>query len=346
MTPLNGRSLCEINNILFTTGDVLIDANGEYASQLIVFKTVQTIKYFHVYFSVVGNAGDVMVSLKSINDTALPSVPNAILGAGNSAYGTATISAAGWYRIQLNTNYTTTVGEKCFLVVEHTNFQAGDSLTIGGSALRQTMSNLYKYNYLGGVGTATNGTICFALEDSVGVFLKYFVEWSGYITTLTVDNTTTPDEVGNVITLQRRHTIYGAEFVGDIDGAVNIVLYYAATSVSFSIVANRRLNANAGINRGLFATPYTADVNESYRLSILPTSATAGTFRDYTYPTGYEVAVKTALFGSDVSISKTTRKSAGAWTDDSTKVVGVVPIISQIDIGGTMLSMGMNGGVQ
>lgn len=331
MTPLNGRSLCEINNILFTVSDVLIDANGEYASQLIVFKTVQTIKYFHVYFSVVGNAGDVMVSLKSINDTALSSVPNAILGAGNSAYGTATISTAGWYRIQLNTNYTTTVGEQCFLVVEHTNFQAGDSLTVGGTAIRQTMSNLYKYNYVGGAGTTTNAAIAAAFEDSSGVFVPYYVESSFYVTSLSVDNSTTPDEVGNVITLQRRHTIIGVEFVGDIDGAVDIKLY-AGSTLTASMVANRRLNANAGINRHLFSSTYTADVNETYRVAVLPTSATTGTYRDYTYPTSYESAVKTNLFGSDVSISKTTRKSAGAWTDTSTKVCGVVPIISQIEI--------------
>lgn len=331
MTPLNGRSLCEINNILFNTGDILIDANGEYSSQLVTFKTAQTIRYFHVYFSAVANAGDVQVSLKSINDTALPSVPNAILGVGNTAYGTATVNAAGWYRIQLNTDYTTTVGEQCFLVVEHSNFQAGDSLTVGGAGVRQTMSNLYKYYYLGGAGTATNGTICAAFEDSSGVFVPYYIEQPGYITSLSVDTGTTPDEIGNIITLQRRHTIIGIEFVGDVDGAVDIKLY-AGSTLTASMVANRRLNANVGINRHLFSSSYTAGVNESYRVAVLPTSATTGTFRDYTYPTGYETAVKTAHFGADCSISKTSRTDAGAWTDDATKVCGVVPIISHIDI--------------
>lgn len=332
LTALNSRTLTDVNNILFSTADVLIDANGEYASQLITFLESKILRYIHVYFSTVANAGDAMVSLKSINDTALPSVPNAILGASNTAYGTATISAAGWYRIQLNTDYTTTAGEQCFLVVEHTNFQTGDSLTIGGSAVRQTVSSLYKYYYLGGAGTASNGTIAAGLEDSSGVFIKYMVPSSGYITTLSPASNTDPDEIGNLITIQRRHTIIGVEFVGDIDAAVDAVLYYAATSMSVSMVANRRLNANAGINRFYFATPYTAEVNESYRLVLKPTTTSTITARDYTYPSSYEAAAKTAIFGSDVSISKTTRVDAGSWTDDATKVVGIVPIIGSIEI--------------
>jgi hypothetical protein len=319
------------NNFLYTVNDQLVDANTEYVTQLIIFKESKTIRYVHVYFSAVANAGDVRVSFQGINDTALPSVKDGtILGVGNSAYGTATISAAGWYRIQLNTDYTPAMGDMCFLCNEPTNFQAGDSYTIGGSSVRLAINNLYKHYSSTGV-FAANAIMSYALESTDGTFILCDLPNPCYITSLTVDNTTTPDEIGNVFILPTRCTIIGAKFMGDLDGACDIKLY-GTTTKTFSTVANRRYNANVNSGEAIFTSEYIVEANETFRMSILPTTATAGTVRDYTYPTSYESAVKTMFFGSDVTINKTSRKSAGAWTDDSTKVVGIVPLISDIEI--------------
>lgn len=331
LTTLLGRPISEINTCLFTTNDFLIDANGEFGSQIIAFWESKPIRYIHIYFSTVGNTGDVMVSLKSINDGSLPSYPDAILGSGNSAYGTASISTSGWYRIQLSSDYTPAMGEECFFVAGNTNFQSGDSLTVGSASVRQTVSNLYRNTYLGSTYSAGNQLIAFALESTDGTFLNYSIKNPCYITSLSVDTSTTPDEIGNVCTAQRDHTVIGVEFVGDVDGAVD-VKFYGLSTLTASVVVNRRINANVGITRKYFSSAYNATAGESYRVSVLPTSTTTGTYRDYTYPTGYEAAVKANLFGSDVIINKTTRKSGGTWTDDATKVCGVMPVISNINI--------------
>jgi hypothetical protein len=318
------------NLFLQTASDVLIDANTEYCNQLVIAKEATAIRYIHVYFVTVANAGDVRVSLQGINDTALPSVANStILGAGNSAYGTATISAAGWYRVQLNTDYTPAVGDMFFVCIEPTNFQAGDSYTVGGQAERLSVQNVYRHYSSGGVfgGNQINDV---GLESASSTFIAFDLCNPSYITTLAVDNTTTPDEFGNVITLPYRCVISGVSVIGDLDGACNILLY-GTTTKTYSHVANRRYNANINHLQFLFSSSYTAEVNETIRLSVLPTSATSSGMRDYTYPTSYETIAKNLIFGN-ITISKTSRKSAGAWTDDSTKVVGIWPIISQIEI--------------
>jgi len=325
------KALDSDNNFLYTINEQLIDASTEYVTQLIIFKESKAIRYFHVYFSAVANAGDVRVSFQGINDTTLPSLMNGtILGVGNSAYGTTTISAAGWYRIQLNTDYTPAIGDMCFLCVEPTNFQTDDSYTVGGSLVRTSIHNLYKHYSAGGV-SASNAIVSYALESTNGTFVLCDLPNPCYITLLTVDTSTTPDEFGNVFTFPTRCKIIGARFIGDLDRACDIKLYGTVTK-TFSTVANRRYNANVNVGTAIFTSEYVVEANETFRMSILPSSSTSVTVRDYTYPTSYESAVKTMLFNSNVTISKTSRKSAGVWTDDATKVVGIVPIISEIEI--------------
>jgi len=325
--PLIGRK-----NIGQAQGNTILDANGEYCAQLLIALETGTIKYFHFCVDTVTNAGDFKISLCAVDDTSQPSIPGAILGVGNSAYGTITISTTGWKRLQLTSNYTFTKGDQFFVKIEHTNFQTGDSIKFSNNAIAPSLEQVnYFLTYLGSVLSASViVSLSIGLETVLGTFLNTIC-WPTTTNNFTLKTSDTPDEIGNLISLSYKHRICGASFIMDIDYACNIVLYGSSTK-TYSLIANRRGNVNITIGDVYFADPYTAGANESYRLSMLPTENNAVAIRDMTFPTSYETLAKAAVLPVGCSISKTYRTDAGAWTDDATKIASIFPIIDQIEI--------------
>jgi len=308
-------------------GLITLDANGEYAAQLSVSLDGKTIRYIHIYVATVSNPGDFQISLKAIDDTPQPSVPGAILGVANSAYGNITISTTGWKRIQLTTDYTPAIGEQFFVDITPTNFQAGDSIAIGNNSMRG--NDQIHYYIANGVSNPAILLIC-ALESTDGTFSKIPVIPALNIAT-NIKTSSTPDEVGNIITLPYKHRVIGAVFILDVDYATDIILYGSST-LTASLIANRRQSTGVDLGKIYFSSSLIIDANVSYRLAIKPKEDNNIGVRSFIFPTTYETESKKIIMSTTCTISKTSRTDAGAWTNDSTMIYCIAPIIDQIGI--------------
>lgn len=323
---------------------ITLDADGEYASMLIKVLESKEVKYLHYRVTTVTVAGDVEAALCAIDTSLAPAFPNAILGVGNSAYNTSTVSTTGWKRVLLSTAYTPAVGDKLFMRLKMVNFDAGN-IKFGYSITVHPYDHLnYSLTYLGAAYTADSQSyLAIALECTDGTFLKISSSPMYSIGT-SLNSASAADEMGNLISLPYKHRIIGAQLSIDLDNACDIVLYNGGTS-TISLNANTRNGIQRLPGREYFATPITINANTSYRLVYKPTTTSNIGIGESEFPTSFEAACKTSILQGG-SVSKTSRADAGAWTDTTTSIVNISPIIDQIDVGGVMLTRGLNGGLQ
>jgi hypothetical protein len=149
---------------------------------------------------------------------------------------------------------------------------------------------------------------------------------------LTVNTGTTPDEVGNVITARYGCRVIGVVLNIDNDYAVDVVLYYGASTYTVSLVANERANVTNGQLEVYFTQAIDIKKGDSYRIAVKPTTSSSITAYDYTFPTSFESIAKSKYFADEI-ITKTSRSDAGGWTDDATKFVSALPIITGYNYG-------------
>jgi hypothetical protein len=309
---------------------ITLDADGEYFSQLVKFLESKEIKYLHYRVTTVTTAGDVEAALCEIDSSLAPAFPNAILGVSNSAYNISTVSSTGWKRVQLSTNYTPAVGDKCFFRTKMVNYVAGN-IKVGSSATIHPYDHTtYTLSYLGGAYAADSQVYqACAFEATDGTFLRTSSP-PMYSANRAFSSSSTPDEVGNLISLPFKHRIIGAQLSIDVDNACNIVLYNGGTS-TISMIANVRNGTQRYPGREFFSTPITINANTSYRLVYKPTTTSNIGIGDSEFPPSYEAACKSSIL-QGASVSMTSRTDAGAWTDTATAIINISPIIDQIDL--------------
>jgi len=309
----------------------VLDNTGEYCSQLVTIHESLTIKYIHFYVTSVTTAGDVIASLNAVNSTSQPAIPGDILGSGNSAYATATISAAGWKRLELTSPLSVSSGDRVFIKIGSYNFVAGSYRIANVSSNLFYDNGNYHLTNLGTVDASATNRLCILLESTTGLMIGCTaIPFSS--TALTVNTGTTPDEVGNLITAKYGYDVVGAYVHSDIDAAYDIIMYYDGSTYSKSMSENERAAVTSNPFTVYFADKIHVIKGSTYRLVIKPTTTTSITFYECLFPTSYESLVLTNYFSGE-TIVKTSRSDAGSWTDDSTKLTTILPIISGIDYG-------------
>lgn len=182
---------------------------------------------------------------------------------------------------------------------------------------------------------------------------------SASITNLTVDTGTTPDEIGNVIIPNVPMTIHGlgafvrlqttsadAELIlyDDTDTQLGVITLDAQTHVLDNTSNQYRIHVSDGMDRVLTA-------GATYRIAFKPTTLGDTNIGELRFA---DTIDRKIFLGSQDQVNttpildmyKTSRSDAGAWTDDTARIIGCWPIIKDFSSGGgLMLHPGMNGGL-
>lgn len=160
----------------------------------------------------------------------------------------------------------------------------------------------------------------------------------------TINNGTTPDELGNKISIPFGARCSGLWMNGDFDGDFDVVLYDSADVLVASHSHDKDVRATTGNCYGyyMFATPATLIAGGMYRAVMKPTTATV---TKVFYVDVVAAALMNALpFGSN--IISTSRTDAGAWTDLNTQRYLMGLILDQIELGNMLVHPGMAGGMR
>jgi len=151
--------------------------------------------------------------------------------------------------------------------------------------------------------------------------------------TATFSSSSTPDEIGNAITIPFNCKVKGVRSRFDQDWNCDIILYdtdWVTVLGTIHTYTNLPSDTNAQLAFWLFSSEITLSAWSTYRLVLQPTSATSIAVQFFDF---HSAAARNQLsFWS--SIKYTTAKNPsgiGSWTDTTTRIANLGLIIGQID---------------
>ncbi len=324
----------------FNAISAIMDAPGE--RQGVVFQITQAgdIATVYLYSRTAGTADTVKVSLQSVSTSSgLPT--GTILGATNSAYGTALINAGmTWFTVTLGEVATVTAGQWVAIVIEWNSYNSGNisfynTFGINNSALSGYYS-VSDVTATPGTWVKGNATIAYCLSlcyaYSGGVFkINGNAPFGGcHGTATSISSATTPDEAGNYFQVPVKMRAYGAWLYGDLDGDGTISLLDASNNVlsSVSIDPDYRGATSYVLNKYILSTPVTLSTGTWYRLIY-----SGGTVASTLYYIYAPSAAGMGIYDGGTLCYATSRVDGGAWTNVNTTRQQIGLLIDQFDDG-------------
>jgi hypothetical protein len=238
----------------------------------------------------------------------------------------------GFY-VTMGSNRTVAKDELCSLVVEFNSYVAGNLNLLGRYALNP-VSRVAEYYLTQKDGTWTKDKIkqpAFSIEYSDGSYA--WLPWSspsGDITTTTFNSGSTPDEIGNKITLPFPATCIGLWAYVDGDNAFDLVLYDDSDTARMTISMDSDVRAATACQRYERYASSTWDIpkDTAYRVMIKPGASNI---------TAYDqdlvaAAAQDQMIGGQ-NVLKSSRTDAGGWTDDTSNRIPCGLILGAFDDG-------------
>ena len=306
------------------TSVFLLNAASEAAALIANVPKTGTIDRLRFYAAVTTNAtvqGEVQTVTSS---TGNPS------GTPVGTQGTVTTSGTGWYEITLGTGASVTQGEVYAFIVRQPSSSAGDMTVYASNAYWPT-NRPYGALFASGSWAKSYYTplIMVRYNDGTWVELQHLVG-AHQITTDDVSQSTTPvDETGNRIDMVGTARVVGAEFFTNTwGGAFSVCFFDGSTEQEAKVVAPNISAAPSTLVRWAiyFQSSYTMTNGGVYRLTIRPTDTTSRPILRYNFDSN----VIKPLGGM---MKRTSRENLGAFSDTDGAMMGIVPIIDQIDNG-------------
>lgn len=228
-----------------------------------------------------------------------------------------------------------TKGDYVCCVIEFVTFVAGDSIGFLRPDSRYDQGFPTEVKHNGTVwqkGTQSPGAVGFLLryDDGSVEMVTNQIHLTG-ASTLTYNNGSTPDEIGNLFTLPFTCRLTGGwwRLALTAGAAFDQVLYGPDGSVISTIsVDNDHMSGAAGPSVQLIFSDNPVIVGGiPYRISVKPTSATNVTIYSADFSSS---AYRTPTIWNG-AFQKTSRTDAGAWTEDSAKIICGGLLISHLD---------------
>lgn len=252
---------------------------------------------------------------------------------GGSAITSWTPAATGWNWVTLSTPATANAGDFCAVRIypggtppDGSNNVTISSQVLGGSAASGTEPYPKTIFYDSG-WNARVGPAGIACQYSGGEIIGFSVEDRGGIN---INIGTTPDEVGNLFTVPVNCTICGARMgLSNLANGTtfDLNLYDNGGSLLASMaMSDEDFLSNARII-DLYFDPVNLTAGSNYRLVIEGTAVGVSTTPVELI---FDAAADRLCLSDGVRYQKTERTDAGAWTDTSTRIVLISPIISDI----------------
>lgn len=305
--------------------------NSTTAKQASIFRVPKSGNVHKIGFNLaaVTTAGAPNIQLQTVDaTTGLPT------GTGYAASSATNFTpAAGWNEVTLGADVAVTAGDEIAIVIAANG--GASSFTV--NMLTDTIwSGGYPFCARFSAGSwakrAKRPVMALIYDDATcGQVLDNFPITS--ITAATFNSGSTPDERALKFVAKWPMRVAGVWVFADGDGDFSVKLYDTdGTTVLGTITTDKdiREGTNEDTYFLRFTTPITLVVNSTYRLSILPTSATNMTMYEFVFPSA--AAMDACELGQNWSQSQ--RTDAGAWTDNTlTRPIGVGLMIDKFDDG-------------
>jgi hypothetical protein len=309
----------------FSFLDTVIDASGEKVG--FVFQAPKSGVLHGFEFRLAGSppvaANGLRLSFRNMDPASL----GADLSTTLAYRTTGAISAVGWIRTDIMTDdgtdtgtpLTVTRGQKVACLIEFENFTAGDTCTMRNLSCH-TVGSLHTIAHIGGTWTGSSASSPIAaLKYQDGTYPSLggnIYPISSGTSSYSLSSSTTPDELAMRFSFPTDVLIGAAWVRVDLDADMDLILYDGADNVieSISILSIHR-GANLGvIMEYVFTQPRRISANETYRLSLKPTTTTNSTVYCYTadQPEMLELLEGGALW------ALSSRTDGGDWADSST----------------------------
>lgn len=321
----------------------VIDADGE--GHGVVFSCPRAESISKIGFATgVLTTGDAntLIRLEDLDGSVTPAIPNGLIAAGASGLVNMNASNA-WFEATLTTPYPGSSGQQMAATITR---QAGGTLNtqIRGVNFETNLTTSLPYSVqkVGGGGWTGGLSLvsCMALSFSGNYFAVPGVWPLTAITASAINNTTTPDVIGNVWVPRFRCRVIGFYVWIDMDGPIEIKFYNldgVTVLAQSSTNDNKRASTGPGIqflplNSSLGPTSITPTVGGTYRIGVEPRSAVNTTVYDFTvnspsimdcFELGQNMYLTTAKDPSGV----------GSWTNTTNRRCWVGVIVDQLDDG-------------
>lgn len=240
--------------------------------------------------------------------------------------------------VTLGTDRTVVQGDWVSVVIGYSSYVAGSmSLGVAGTSNRGSFSHLYTTAW----ARQVKAPIC-ALEYSDGsIYPIQGVYPPGAYSYASVSSTTTPDEIGNAITLEFQAVALGAYFSGRINAGMEIKLYNGSTVMSTITVP---LGAYAADTTETFffyfPAPQPMTAGTKYRITAHQTGTTISRVSNYTGTTGLEYLLNG--FSGGINVYQTERTDSGTFTDSTNKMSQMGLILQGFDDGAGSIGGGVS----
>lgn len=325
-----------------TTTSLLMDAAGEKVAFVVRIGKTGNIRTPYIRLATVTNGDTLLLSLQNVD------------GATGDPDGTAdqscTVAVANnddntWKSCTLDADRSVTMGDVVALVVEWNSGVGNLNVACyGDPASGSIYPSLYTTSW---AKQARTPMLALGYSDGSFGYLPATVPF--VVSATSFNNGSTPDERGNLFRVASPVGVCGAIWGADMDGDTDIVLYNSASTAIATASFDSTIRQNGGQSRHwiYFSSAQTLTANSDYRLVIKPMSAT-------NIPTQHgTLAAAGADEGGQVGATQfhyTHRTDAGAWTDVTTEIVHIYPILCSADdatggSGSVRYQGGMNGGI-
>lgn len=308
-----------------------IDASGEKVSFVFSVPATGTITTVDIRTDTVAqDTNGLTVGIQTVDASGDPT---------GSAYGsmvagtTAATSSDTWYTVTLGTGATAVKGDVVAVVIEFTNFQAGDDVDIAAvDAIHAKPGRGYVNAFTGSWSKSTLRTPVVSAGYG-GTYYPLAGCQPGARESVNVNTGTTPDEIALRFQLTFGARAWGAWVVADVDAIddFSIVLYEDDDSVveTLAVDAAQLGSAAVALHQFAFAGSDTLSAGTWYKLAIKPT-------------TGNSLALQRGLVASAAAMGgyplgivgyQSSRSDAGGWTSDTVRRPFIGLIIDQIETG-------------
>lgn len=269
---------------------------------------------------------------------------------GGMTVGTlASVSANTTYEITLGTAASATRGDTVAAVLKY----SGTAGTINvASYFNSQVSQGFPYaanNLTGSYTHQNNAKPLLTVGYDDGTYEAMGVIPANATGNPTFNSGSTPDEIGNRITLPFSCRAAGAWMYADIDNVASVVLYDTDGTTALetvAIVPNERSGTTTCYYFIPFSSSRTLTINSTYRIVLKPTSTSNVGYSRMTVLS----AAQMGMLPLGTNCYETSRTDAGSWTDDNTSRISIGLLIDQLSdnagAGGLLTHPGMTGGMR
>lgn len=231
---------------------------------------------------------------------------------------------------------TVTKGELLGLVIDFTSFVASDSIspnTLANASASVFDQFMYCASAITGTYVKSLDTPLFALKYDDGSYGQFQL-WDVPMVTLntrTYGTGSTPDERALRFQIPVSMRLSGAIIKGDFDAAADVILYDSASTPLATLSIDSDVRQTTAAANGLirWSSDITLSANTTYRLAVLPTTAST----IINYDATLDNANHRQAWPGGVQFYGSSRTDAGAWSDSTTTIPFMSLVFNGIDSG-------------